>query len=79
MNVVCSGPKMKRTNYIVISKQVQKPGSVMVWGCINDLGKGHLNLCDGSINAEKYTLHNAKSYSEVFEAYVGGLFVTKHF
>ena len=28
-------------------KQVQKPGSVMAWGCNNALVKGHLYLCDG--------------------------------
>src|SRR4029434_7522951 len=35
-------------------QQVQKPGSVMVWGCVSALGKGNLHLCDGTINAEKY-------------------------
>ncbi len=34
--------------------QVQKPGSVMVWGCVSALGKGNLHFCDGTINAEKY-------------------------
>ncbi len=33
-------------------QQVQKPGSVMVWGCA--LGKGNLHFCGGTINAEKY-------------------------
>ncbi len=35
-------------------QQVQKPGSVMVWGCVSALGKGKLHFCDGTINAEKY-------------------------
>ncbi len=35
-------------------QQVQKPGSVMVWGCVSALGKGNLPFCDGTINAEKY-------------------------
>ncbi len=35
-------------------QQVQKPGSVMVWGCVSALGKGNLHFCDGNINAEKY-------------------------
>ncbi len=35
-------------------QQVQKPGSVMVWGCVSVLGKGNLHFCDGTINAEKY-------------------------
>lgn len=34
--------------------QVQKPGSVMVWGCVSAFGKGNLHFCDGTINAEKY-------------------------
>ncbi len=28
-------------------QQVQKPGSVMVWGCVSALGKGNLHFCDG--------------------------------
>lgn len=36
-------------------KQLQKPGSVMVWACVSVLGKGTLNFCDGTINAEKST------------------------
>ncbi len=35
-------------------QQVQKPGSVMVWGYVSALGKGNLHFCDGTINAEKY-------------------------
>ncbi len=35
-------------------QQVQKPGSVMVWGCVSALGKGNLHFCDGTINAETY-------------------------
>ncbi len=35
-------------------QQVQKPGSVMVWGCVSALGKGNLHFCHGTINAEKY-------------------------
>ncbi len=35
-------------------QQVQKPGSVMGWGCVSALGKGNLHFCDGTINAEKY-------------------------
>ncbi len=34
-------------------QQVQKPGSVMVWGCVSALGKGNLHFCDGTINAER--------------------------
>ena len=35
-------------------QKVQKPASVMVWGCDRALGKGNLHFCDGTINAEKY-------------------------
>ncbi len=35
-------------------QQVQKPGSVMVWGCVSALVKSNLHFCDGTINAEKY-------------------------
>ena len=35
-------------------QQVQKSGSVMVWGCVSALGKSTLHFCDGTINAEKY-------------------------
>ncbi len=35
-------------------QQVQKPGPLMVWGCVSALGKGNLHFCDGTINAEKY-------------------------
>ena len=58
-------------------QQFQKPGSVMVWDCVSALGKGNLNFCDGTINAEKYieileqhmlpsrrhSFHNAKPHS----------------
>src|SRR4029434_8851544 len=53
MDTVCSGPKKKRTIQTVNSK-VQKPGSVMVWGCVSALGKGNVHFCDATINAEKY-------------------------
>ncbi len=45
-------------------QQVQKPGSVMVWGCVSALGKGNLHFCDGTINAEKYIEINAEKYIE---------------
>ncbi len=54
MDAVCSGPKKKRIIPDCYQQQVQKPGSVMVWGCVSALGKGNLHFCDGTINAEKY-------------------------
>ncbi len=53
-DAVCSGPKKKRIIQTVTQQQVQKPGSVMVWGCVSALGKGNLHFCDGTINAQKY-------------------------
>ncbi len=44
----------KRGSSRLLPAQVQKPGSVMVWGCVSALGKGNLHFCDGTINAEKY-------------------------
>ncbi len=43
MDAVCSGPKKKRIIQTVYQQQVQKPGSVMVWGCVSALGKGNLH------------------------------------
>ncbi len=54
MDAVCSGPKKKRIIQTVTSNKSQKPGSVMVWGCVSALGKGNLHFCDGTIIAEKY-------------------------
>ena len=35
--------------------KVQKPASVMVWGCVSGHGMGNLHICEGTINAERYT------------------------
>ena len=35
-------------------KGVQKPGSVMVWGCIGALDEAHLHFCYGSFKAETF-------------------------
>ncbi len=51
MDAVCKEEKDHPDCY---QQQVQKPGSVMVWGCVSALGKGNLHFCDGTINAEKY-------------------------
>ncbi len=34
--------------------KVQKPASVMVWGCVSAHGMGNLHICEGTINAERY-------------------------
>ncbi len=33
---------------------VQKPASLMVWGCINAYGMGSLHVLEGTMNAERY-------------------------
>ncbi len=33
---------------------VQKPASLMVWGCINAYGMGSLHVMEGTMNAERY-------------------------
>lgn len=33
---------------------VQKPASVLVWGCISAAGMGALHICNGTVNAEAY-------------------------
>ena len=35
--------------------KVQKPASVMVWGCVSAHGTGNLHICEGTIKAERYT------------------------
>ena len=35
-------------------RKVQKPASVMVWGCVSASGMGNLQICEGTINAERY-------------------------
>ncbi len=35
-------------------RSVQKPASLMVWGCINAYGMGSLHVLEGTMNAERY-------------------------
>ena len=35
-------------------RKVQKPASVMVWGCISTQGMGDLHICEGTIDVEAY-------------------------
>ncbi len=35
-------------------RKVQKPASVMVWGCVSAYGMGNLHICEGTIYAERY-------------------------
>ena len=47
-------PNMKKTIQTVTNcyQKVQKPASVMVWGCISAHGMGDLHICEGTIHAE---------------------------
>ncbi len=35
-------------------RSVQKPASLMVWGCISTYGMGSLHVLEGTMNAERY-------------------------
>ncbi len=35
-------------------RSVQKPASLMVWGCINAYNMGSLHVLEGTVNAERY-------------------------
>ncbi len=35
-------------------RSVQKPASLMVWGCIRAYGMGSLHVLEGTVNAERY-------------------------
>lgn len=37
------------------ARRVQKPASVMVWGCMTASGVGPLHVCEGIVNAHAYT------------------------
>ncbi len=36
-------------------RSVQKPASLMVWGCVSAYGMGSLHVLEGTMNAERYT------------------------
>ncbi len=38
----------------VCQRSVQKPASLMVWGCISAYGMGSLHVLEGTMNAERY-------------------------
>ncbi len=39
---------------VCYQRSVQKPASLMVWGCINANGMGCLHVLEGTMNAERY-------------------------
>ena len=44
----------RRTSDCYVQQKVQKPASVMVWGCISDSGMGDQHICEGTIDAMAY-------------------------
>ncbi len=49
-----SGLKRTRTTPSCYQRSVQKPASLMVWGCMSACGMGSLHIWKGTINAERY-------------------------
>ncbi len=39
---------------VCYQRSVQKPASLMVWGCISSYGMGSLHVFEGTMNAERY-------------------------
>ncbi len=39
---------------VCYQRSVQKPASLMVWGCISAYGMGSLHVLEGTMNAERY-------------------------
>ncbi len=52
-DTVSSGLK-RRTLPVCHQHSVQKPASLMVWGCISAYGMGSLHVLEGTMNAERY-------------------------
>ncbi len=46
--------KEDKDNPSCYQRSVQKPASLMVWGCMSACGMGSLHIWKGTINAEKY-------------------------
>ncbi len=39
---------------VCYQRSVQRPASLMVWGCISAYGMGSLHVLEGTMNAERY-------------------------
>ncbi len=46
--------KEERDHPACYQRSVQKPASLMVWGCISAYGMGSLHVLEGTMNAERY-------------------------
>ncbi len=49
-----SRTKEDKDNPSCYQRSVQKPASLMVWGCMSACGMGSLHIWKGTINAERY-------------------------
>ncbi len=54
MDAVSSGLKRRETIPVCHQHSVQKPASLMVWGCISAYSMGSLHVLEGTMNAERY-------------------------
>ncbi len=54
MDAVSSGLKRRGDLPACHQRSVQKPASLMVWGCISAYGMGSLHVLEGTMNAERY-------------------------
>ncbi|KAK3565374.1 hypothetical protein QTP86_007104 [Hemibagrus guttatus] len=52
--------KEDKDNPSCYQRSVQKPASLMVWGCMSACGMGSLHIWKGTINAERYPKTNGK-------------------
>ncbi len=50
----CPRAKEERDFPACYQRSVQKPASLMVWGCISVYGMGSLHVLEGTMNAERY-------------------------
>uniref|UniRef100_A0A9J8B7S5 Transposase Tc1-like domain-containing protein n=1 Tax=Cyprinus carpio carpio TaxID=630221 RepID=A0A9J8B7S5_CYPCA len=56
--------KEDKDNPSCYQRSVQKPASLMVWGCMSVCGMGSLHIWKGTINAERYIQHdNARPHT----------------
>ncbi len=53
-DAVSSGLKRRGDLSACHQRSVEKPASLMVWGCINAYGMGSLHVLEGTMNAERY-------------------------
>ncbi|KAK3545341.1 hypothetical protein QTP70_004064 [Hemibagrus guttatus] len=55
--------KEDKDNPSCYQRSVQKPASLMVWGCMSACGMGSLHIWKGTINAESATMKFRKEFT----------------